>query len=83
MTKKEELLSYINENITDDHQLMTEVFYESLSKSGTRLFVTSTKQKAYNHINNNFDDDLVGHSGDNIVIRILNWTTQDKQGGSI
>jgi len=78
MTKKEELLLYIEENLTDNHQLMTNVFYESFNDNGTRLFVTRTKQRTYDHINNNFNDELKGHSGDNVIIEILDWIIQDK-----
>jgi hypothetical protein len=78
MTKKEELLLYIEENLTDNHQLMTNVFYESFNDNGTRLFVTRTKQRTYDHINNNFNDELKGHSGDNVIIEILDWVIQDK-----
>jgi hypothetical protein len=78
MTKKEELLLYIENNLTDSHQLMTNVFYESFNDNGTRLFVTRTKQRTYDHINNNFNDELKGHSGDNVIIEILDWVIQDK-----
>jgi hypothetical protein len=78
MTRKEELLSFIDEHINESNQLHTNVYYHSFLESGTRGFVNNDKEKLKNHFITLFDDNLVGHSGDNVIIEILNWTTQDK-----
>jgi hypothetical protein len=78
MTKKEQLLIFIDEHINESNHLHTNVYYQSLSESGTRGFMNNDKEKLKNHFIQLFNDDLVGHSGDNIIIEILDWTTQLK-----
>ena len=81
MTKKEELIQFINDNINDTNELFT---YERVVKVqgdtvvdvgqyGTRGF-TATNEHLINAINNGFNDNLIGNIGnDKVVVEILNW----------
>ena len=81
MTKKEELIQFINDNITTKNELLT---YERIvetqgdtvvevGQKGTRGF-TATNEHLINAINNGFNDNLIGNIGnDKITVEILSW----------
>jgi hypothetical protein len=79
MTKKQNLLDFIDQNINDSNYLYSNIYYQDLSEQGTRSFVVKSKEKLKNHFIELFDNDLIGHSGDNVMIEILDWTTQIKE----
>ena len=79
MTKKQELLDFIDENINDSNYLQTNVYYQDISEQGTRGFLLNNKEQLKGHFNQLFNDDLIGHSGDNFMIEILDWTTEIKE----
>jgi len=81
MTKKEELIQFINDNITTKNELLT---YERIvetqgdtvvevGQKGTRGF-TATNEHLINAINNGFNDNLIGNIwNDKITVEILSW----------
>lgn len=72
MTKKQKLLIFMEENLNETNFLNCNVFYIDRNIGGTRTFMVK-KQKALNHIEEKFNDDLVGHSGDEVMIYIIDW----------
>lgn len=79
MTRKEDLLNFIDNNIDESNYLYSNVYYQDVLEQGTRGFMVTDKEKLKNHFIQLFDDNLVGHSGDNVIIEILDWTTQIKE----
>lgn len=79
MTKKQNLLNFIDQNINDSNYLYSNIYYQDLLEQGTRGFLVSNKEKLKNHFINLFNDDLIGHSGDNVIIEILDWIAQIKE----
>lgn len=81
MTRKEELIQFIKDNITTENELLT---YERIVETqgdtgikvgtqGTRGF-TATNEHLINEINNGFNDNLIGNIGnDKIIVEILSW----------
>jgi hypothetical protein len=78
MTKKEELIKYVEDNIDTTKNLFTNVFYESIQENGVRIFGVISKERLLGHFKNDFNDDLIGSSRDGVIIHILDWTAQDK-----
>jgi hypothetical protein len=68
--RKQDLLLFMEENLNGENFLNCDVLYIQQNANGKRKFLT-TKEKALIHIENLFDEELVGHSGDNIMIEIL------------
>jgi hypothetical protein len=75
--KKQELLNFIEEYISDDTKLYCNVEYVETKDVGGRLFYMD-KQRLINQIETMFDDDLIGHSGDNILIEVLDWAYETR-----
>jgi uncharacterized protein YhbP (UPF0306 family) len=70
MTKKQELLTYVSESVNDTNYLFCNVLYITFNEEGTKLYQAS-KDKLLSHLENSFDDNCVGTSGDSVIIEIL------------
>jgi len=79
MTKKQELLLFIQENINDTNMLFTsEIFIED-DKELTRTYAVRTERLPI-IINSSFNDDLIGNlPNDKHTVKINNWTTVPRQ----
>jgi phage terminase large subunit-like protein len=75
--KKQSLIDFIQENITDEIHLYCNVEYIVTKQTGGRLFFM-TKERLFLQITTMFNDELVGHSGDKIYIRIIDWQIKEK-----
>jgi len=70
MTKKEELIDFVRDNINETNYLHCEVFYTTFNESGTRGYAAS-KNNLIRHLKNNFDDNCIENTDDGVVIEIL------------
>jgi hypothetical protein len=70
MSKKENLINFVTENINEYNYLHCEVFYITFNETGTRSYPVS-KQYLINHLQNTLDENCIGDGGDGVVIEIL------------
>lgn len=68
--RKQELINFIEENITEKNNLYSNVEYIKTKQTGGRLFFMN-KERLIFQITTMFDDDLIGHSGDSVLIKII------------
>jgi hypothetical protein len=47
---------------------------EKVNVPGNRYFLM-TKEKVKNWIDEKYNDDLIGHCGDSVMLQILEWST--------
>jgi hypothetical protein len=75
MTPKQELLNYINENVTDIDYLFTYEMFPTTLQKGTKVWITK-KQEVLDIITNRFGDELIGFMPNSHLreIMITSWT---------
>ena len=73
MTKKEELIQYIQKEITDENTLKVYMFHETPGVYGPREF-GMTKEEVIELISNSYDDELIGQiRNENTITHIISW----------
>lgn len=73
MTKKEEILSFINESLDSSSYLC---FYSVIqeTKENCSMVVGATKARTLEIFTNNFDDELLGSMpNDSVVHQVISW----------
>lgn len=78
MTKKEEVMNFIINDLNENQVIDCEIIYidaielegEKVNTTGRRSFWMS-KEETLNWIDEKYDDDLIGHCGDEVMIQIL------------
>jgi hypothetical protein len=75
MTKKEELIAFINTINEDTHMLRTKETIIATKEFGNRSF-NAPNEHLIDLINEGFDDNLIGSVGTDVnIINILDWFT--------
>lgn len=86
MTKKEQIMNFIIDHLNENEILDCNVIYldamelegELVHVPGSRSFWMS-KEQLLNTIDEKYNDEVIGHGGDDIMIQILDCMITEKQ----